>query len=272
MAYGLQDLFNLLYLIDSSESEPARKAIERRKLDALLAYCEVTDCRRQVLLRYFGEEMPAPCGNCDTCLEPAATWDATTAAQKALSAVHRTGGRFGALHLIDLLRGEATEKVLRHGHDKLPTFGVGTELDLRGWRNVFRQLVARGCLKTDLDGYNTLALTPRAWPVLKGEERLALREERKSAKKTKKRRVSEEAAAPLFGHEARFEALRAWRMKVARARGVAPYVVFHDRTLRELAARNPSTLEELAGITGIGEQKLKHYGNAVLKVLKGVEA
>jgi ATP-dependent DNA helicase RecQ len=269
MAYGLQDLFNLLYLIDASESPPERKAIERRKLDALLAYCEVADCRRQVLLRYFGEERPAPCGNCDTCLEPVATWDATTAAQKALSAVHRTGGRFGALHLIDLLRGEATEKIVRHGHDKLPTFGVGTELDLRGWRNVFRQLVARGYLKTDLDGYNTLALTPRAWPVLKGEERLALREERKSAKKGKKRKASEKVAAPLFGHEARFEALRAWRMKIARARGVAPYVIFHDRTLRELAARNPSTLEDLAGITGIGAHKLEHYGEAVLAVLRG---
>ena len=272
MAYGLQDLFNLLRLIESSESPQARKAVERRKLDALLAYCEVADCRRQVLLRYFGEELPAPCGNCDTCLEPVATWDATTAAQKALSAAHRTGGRFGALHLIDLLRGEATEKITRHGHDRLPTFGVGADLDLGAWRNLFRQLVARGFLSTDLDGYNTLALTPKAWPVLKGEERLALREERRSVKKTKKRKAAAEAAPPLFGHEARFEALRAWRMKVAKARGVAPYVIFHDRTLRELAARNPSTLADLAEVSGIGAHKLEHYGEAVLAVLRAVGA
>lgn len=278
MTYGLQDIFNLLFLIDSSESEPARKAVERRKLDALLAYCEVTDCRRQVLLRYFGEQLLDHCDNCDTCLEPVATWDATIVAQKALSAVHRTGGRFGALHLIDLLRGQATEKIARHGHDRLPTFGVGTELDLRGWRGVFRQLVARGFLATDLDGYNTLALTPKAWPILKGKERLALREERKSPKKKKttkkktKGRALAGPALPLPGHEARFQALRTWRLATAQARGVPPYVIFHDRTLREIAVRNPATLDALAEVTGIGGHKLQHYGEAVLKILRDVGA
>ncbi len=267
MAYGLQDVFNLLFLIDSSESEPARKQVERRKLDALLAYCEVTDCRRQVLLRYFGEELPGPCGNCDTCLEPVATFDATVAAQKALSAVYRTGERFGAQHLVDLLRGETTEKMTRFGHDRLPTFGVGQELDAKGWRNVFRQLVARGLLKVDLDGHNTLSLTPRAWPVLRGQERLLLREERKVTKRGKRRRGAAPGEPAIFVDERRFEALRAWRKETAQAHGVPPYVVFHDATLRELAARAPASLAELEEVAGIGARKLERYGAAVLAVL-----
>ncbi|MBP9823493.1 MAG: DNA helicase RecQ, partial [Thermoanaerobaculia bacterium] len=159
MAYGLADVVQLRAMIERGEAPPERKSVERRKLDALLAYCETTACRRSVLLRYFGEEAPRSCGNCDTCLEPISTWDATIAAQKALSAVARTGQRFGAQHLVDILVGEKTEKVERFRHDQLPTFGVGTELDVRRWRGVFRQLVARGFLVTDAEGHNTLALT-----------------------------------------------------------------------------------------------------------------
>jgi ATP-dependent DNA helicase RecQ len=174
MAYGLADVVQLRAMIERGEASPERKSVERRKLDALLAYCETTACRRAVLLRYFGEELDPEhpgggrCGNCDTCLEPIATWDATIAAQKALSAAVRSGQRFGAQHLVDILTGERTEKVERFRHDQLPTFGVGRELDPRRWRGVFRQLVARGFLVTDAEGHNTLALTERATPVLKG--------------------------------------------------------------------------------------------------------
>ncbi|MCL4836598.1 MAG: DNA helicase RecQ [Thermoanaerobaculia bacterium] len=268
MAYGLQDVVNLRRLIDAGEAEEGRKQIERRKLDALLAYCETTECRRRALLRYFGEELAAPCGNCDTCLEPVATWDATVPAQKALSAVYRTGERFGAMHLVDLLRGEATEKMRRHGHDRLPTFGVGGELDAKGWRAVFRQLVARGLLAVDADGLNVLRLTPRAWPVLRGEERLALREERRPEKK--RRRASAPAAGDeaLFPETRRFEALRALRKELAEAAGVPPYLIFHDRTLQEIAARVPATLAELAGVPGVGAKKLERYGERVLRALR----
>ena len=181
MAYGLADVVQLRAMIERGEASPERKSVERRKLDALLAYCETTACRRSVLLRYFGEELdPAHpgggrCGNCDTCLEPIATWDATIAAQKALSAVIRTGQRFGAQHLVDILTGERTEKVERFRHDQLPTFGVGSELDPRRWRGVFRQLVARGFLVTDSEGHNTLALTERATPLYVAQKPVALR-------------------------------------------------------------------------------------------------
>ncbi len=277
MAYGLADVVQLRAMIERGEASPERKSVERRKLDALLAYCETTACRRSVLLRYFGEELdPAHpgggrCGNCDTCLEPIATWDATIAAQKALSAVIRTGQRFGAQHLVDILTGERTEKVERFRHDQLPTFGVGSELDPRRWRGVFRQLVARGFLVTDSEGHNTLALTERATPVLKGAERVEFRFEQEGAKKTKKVRAAQgrRSAAAGGGAEGElFERLRALRMELARAAGVPPYVVFHDATLREMALLRPTTLAHLAQLPGIGEKKLGRYGPRFLELLR----
>ena len=277
MAYGLADVVQLGAMIERGEAAPERKAVERRKLDALLAYCETTACRRSVLLRYFGEEAPGSCGNCDTCLEPISTWDATIAAQKALSAVVRTGQRFGAQHLVDILVGEKTEKVERFHHDRLPTFGVGTELDVRRWRGVFRQLVARGFLVTDSEGHNTLALTERAAPVLKGAEKVEFRFEQEPAKKGRKPRTAKGRAAAAgsaggSAESALFERLRALRMELAKAAGVPPYVVFHDSTLREMALLRPTTLAQLAQLPGIGEKKLERYGGRFLALLRDSEA
>ena len=285
MAYGLADVVQLRALIERGEASPERKMVERRKLDSLLAYCETTSCRRSVLLRYFGEEWGASgvgtgverspsssgCANCDTCLEPIATWDATIAAQKALSAVVRTGQRFGAQHLVDILTGEKTEKVARFHHDRLPTFGVGTELDARRWRGVFRQLVARGFLVTDSDGHNTLALTERATPVLKGAESVEFRFEQEPAKKAKKLRSAKGRAPGVTSGGAEgdlFERLRALRLELARAAGVPPYVVFHDSTLREMVLLKPTTLAHLAQLPGLGEKKLERYGARFLELLR----
>jgi len=266
MTYGLGDVVQLAALIDQGSS-PERRLVERRKLDQLLAYCETTACRRQVLLRHFGEERAEPCGNCDTCLEPISTWDATVAAQKALSAVYRTGGRFGAQHLVDVLTGAATEKVLRHGHDRLPTFGAGRDLEAKRWRTILRQLVARGFLAVDLAGHNTLALTELAAPVLRGEQPVALRAEREHRRKPGRRG----GATPLDGADGaaaeRLEQLKELRRELAKAAAVPAYVVFHDATLVEIARRCPTTLAELATIPGIGERKLARYGERVLATL-----
>ena len=267
MTYGLGDVVQLKALIESGEASPERKTVERRKLDQLLAYCETTSCRRFVLLNYFGERAPERCGNCDTCLEPVATWDATVAAQKVMSAALRTGERFGAQHLVDVLLGARTEKVERNRHDRLPTFGVGPELDERRWRGVVRQLVARGYLKTDVDGYNTLALTARARPLLRGEERIELRVERERVKTGRKRKSTTAVEGSIFPEERLFERLRALRTELAKAAGVPPYVIFHDATLREIALHKPTTLDELATLPGIGHKKLERYGEKVLGVL-----
>jgi ATP-dependent DNA helicase RecQ len=268
MAYGLGDLVQQRALVDAGEATPERKLVERRKLDALAAYCDTTACRRQVLLRYFGEQLAAPCGACDTCREPIPTWDATVAAQKALSAVARTGERFGAAHLIDLLLGERTEKIERFRHDRLPTFGVGRELDARGWRGVFRQLVARGLLESDADGWNTLRLTERARPVLRGDEKLELRRERDGGRGRARKSAAPAALAPASGDERLFERLRAARAELARAQGVPPYVVFHDSTLRAVAAARPRSLAELAALPGVGEKKLERYGETILALTR----
>jgi ATP-dependent DNA helicase RecQ len=272
MAFGLGDVLAIRRRIDGSEADDTRKSVERRKLDALVGYCETTECRRRALLRYFGEDRREPCGNCDTCLEPAATWDATIPAQKALSAVYRTGQRFGMGHVIDVLTGEATEKVLRHGHDRLPTFGVGRDLDAKAWRTVLRQLLVRGLLATDIDGLQTLRLEPDAWPVLRSERTVLLRHERAAAAKRPKRERTlfagdGEAASPAT--QRLFEALRTLRKTLAAEQGVPAYVVFHDATLWSIAAAAPPSLAALGRIAGIGEAKLGRYGEAVLAVVRG---
>jgi ATP-dependent DNA helicase RecQ len=269
MTYGLNDVVIHRMRIEESVAGDEQKRVERGKLDALLAWCETADCRRALLLRYFSEEASA-CGNCDTCLEPPELWDGTVAAQKAMSAALRTGQRFGAGHLIDILRGKATEKVQQFGHAELPTFGAGTDLDDAGWRSVFRQLLAAGLLHADAQAYGGLRLTDAARPVLKGEATLSLRKratrvgKKKSALVTRRSGVGTplaEADAPLF------EALRAWRADLAREQGVPAYVILHDKSLRELATRRPASPADLLSVPGIGQAKADRYGEALLRIL-----
>ena len=267
LSYGLGDVVNLRQLINQGEAGEERKQLEVRKLDALLGYCESTDCRRQALLGWFGEAHEGHCGNCDNCIDPPESWDGTEAARKALSCVYRSGQRFGAGHLIDILRGVATDKVQRFGHGQLSTWGIGADLDVRQWSGVFRQLVAAGLLEADVDRHTALRLTALATPVLRGERTLRFR---KDAPRSTRRR-ERAGAAPMIelAPEAalRFDALREWRATTAREQNVPAYVIFHDATLRAIAAADPGDLDDLAGIAGIGGTKLERYGEAVLQQL-----
>ena len=271
MTYGLADVVAMRRLLASGGASDDVKRVEAGKLDALLAYCETAGCRREALLAYFGEVFQGHCGNCDTCLTPVDTWDGTVAAQQALSAVVRTGQRFGAGHVIDVLLGKRTPRAEALGHDALPTFGVGSELDERRWRSVFRQLVALGMLAPDAEGYGVLRVGPGAAAVLKGEREVRLRRdpERARAPRVKAapraRAVADLDPAAL----ARFEALRSLRAELAKTQGVPAYVIFHDATLRAMAERDPRSLSELGTITGVGATKLERYGAAVLRALHG---
>jgi ATP-dependent DNA helicase RecQ len=274
LAYGMADVALLGQMLAASDADEAHKRLERRKLDAMLGYCEASECRRRVLLGYFGEEMPEPCGNCDTCLEPVETWDATVAAQKALSCVFRTGQRFGVVHLVDVLLGRNTERVGRWGHDRVSTYGIGAELDDRGWRSVFRQLAARGLVTVDHEAHGALRLTERSGAALRGEERVRLRRDPVRPARPKGRGRAPKGPGRRFetaeggGPPELWERLRALRLELARAQGVPPYVIFHDATLHAMAARRPATLEELAAIPGVGERKLARYGAAFLEALR----
>ncbi len=267
MAYGLQDVVQQRRMIDESEAEAEFKRVATAKLDALLGLCETAGCRRVRLLAYFGEAAE-PCGNCDTCLSPPETWDATDAARKALSAVYRTDQRFGAGHVIDVLRGKSGERVQRWGHDRLAVFGVGADLDDAEWRTVFRQLVALGFIAVDHEAYGALKLTEASRPVLKGEQTVQMRRAGKSAARRGARTtkgaedLSEEQLALL-------DRLKAWRMDQARSQGVPPYVIFHDATLAEIARRTPRSRTALGSISGIGERKLDRYGDELLELLSG---
>jgi ATP-dependent DNA helicase RecQ len=275
MSYGLADVVNQRRMIDESEAEEDFKRLQRGKLDALLALAEAHDCRRVRLLAYFGEPS-APCGNCDNCLHPPATWDATDAARKALSCIYRFrqhgGMSFGAGHLIDVLRGKSTDKSRQHHHESLSTFGVGAELSEAEWRSVLRQLVALGHVRAEGE-YNTLALTDSARAVLRGEVRLQLRVPSEAPRRARAERMRKEHGAkppPLRlddGALARFTALKAWRGEVARAHNLPAYVVFHDATLAEMAREAPDSLDALAGISGVGAKKLEAYGAEILRVL-----
>jgi ATP-dependent DNA helicase RecQ len=271
MTYGLNDVVIHRQRIDESEAGEEQKRIERGKLDALLAWCETAECRRVRLLGYFAETREGRCGNCDTCLEPPELWDGTVAAQKAMSAILRTGQRFGAGHLIDLLRGKLTERMQQLGHDALPTFGVGADLDEANWRGVFRQLLAAGLLHADAQAYGALKLTDAARPVLKGETTLQLRRHipRKSAP-AGRRKTS--ATLQTTGDPALFEALRAWRAEQAKTQGVPAYVILHDKTLHELAARRPASADDLLDVPGIGQAKAERYGAEVLQIVLEIVA
>ena len=274
LAYGLGDAVLLGRMIEDSESGDERKWVERRKLDALIGYCESTRCRRQQLLGWFGEAHPGDCGNCDNCLDPSQSWDGTVAAQKALSCVYRSGQRFGAAHLVDILRGADTAKIRQFGHDALSTYGIGSELDARQWRSVFRQLVAAGLLEVDLEGHGALRLSAASSAVLKGERSVPLRVEAAAKPRSRKRDAAAArggaAPAPVdlpADAAARFESLRAWRAEVARTQNVPAYVIFHDRTLREIALARPADIGGLAGIPGVGAAKLERYGESLLALL-----
>ncbi len=269
MAYGLGDVATLAQMIEGGESSEERKRIERRKLDALLGYCETTRCRRATLLANFGEEHPGHCGSCDNCLSPPECFDGTEAAQKALSAVYRTGQRFGAAHIVDVLRGKRSERMSEYGHDRLPTFGVGVDLDDRAWRSILRQLVAARALDVDIEGYGGLRLGPEARALLRGERRIELRRESVRARGKGGRPPRAPAITITLDIPAaeRFERLRALRAELARAQNVPAYVIFHDSVLRAIAATEPATLDELGRISGVGAAKLERYGEAILAVL-----
>jgi len=271
MTYGLQDVVQVTRLLATGGGDERHRRAERQRLEALLAYCETPGCRRRTLLAYFGEELTGPCGNCDTCLEPVATFDGTVAAQKLLSTVVRTGQRFGAGHLVDVLLGKATERVRSLGHDRLSTFGIGDELDAGGWRSVVRQLLANGQLVPDPDGFGGLRLGPGAAEVLRGEVEVVLRRDA-VAPRTRRRSGGQDAvldAAASPEDERMFQALRALRTAIAREEAVPPYVVFHDRTLREMVAARPEDLAGLSQVSGVGAAKLERYGERFLAVLAG---
>jgi ATP-dependent DNA helicase RecQ len=272
LLYGLQDLVFRRNMIDQSGSPDAVKRVERTKLDALLGVCETANCRRQAILAHFGESMRAACGNCDTCMTEIETWDATTACRKAISACLRTGQRFGAGHLVDVLLGVKTEKVLKFGHETLPTFGVGTELDRKGWGSVFRQMIVRGILEVDHDAYGALRTTELSGPVLRGDEPMHFRRELTAVKSASVAKAKTDRLALVGDEAALFEALRVERTKLAREQNVPAYVIFHDATLVAMATARPRSLEALSEIPGMGRTKIERYGAQVLAVVKGVRA
>ena len=266
MTYGLQDVILLKRMLQESKADEQHKRAERQKLEAMLGYCEVVGCRRQTLLNYFGDTLPEPCGNCDTCLEPVECWDGTEAARKALSCIYRTEQRFGVNYNIDVLIGKDDERIRGFGHDRLSTFGIGRELDAFQWRSVFRQLVARGLLTVDLEGYGSLKLTRESWPVLRGQASVQLRRDVRPVKARKPRGKQavtiEDRDVPLW------EALRQRRKEIAGSQGVPPYVIFHDSTLAQMMELRPNDREAFGRLSGVGERKLQLYADPFLEVLR----
>ena len=267
MLYGMADVTKLQQLAAGGGAPEAQKIVERRKLDALLGYCEATRCRRQVLLANFSEALAEPCGNCDTCLEPPESFDGTEVAQKALSCVYRTGQRFGAVHVIDVLLGGETERVRKFRHDCLSTYGIGTDLSRTEWRSVFRQLVAMGLLEVDLDGHGGLRLGPDCRDVLSGARRVDLRRDPARRKPAKVDRAAPAAGLATAAEESLFDALRARRRELAQVQGVPPYVIFHDATLVEIARTRPLDSGAFAAISGVGRAKLERYADDFLAIV-----
>ncbi len=272
MTYGIGDVVTLRRFIESSEAEERFKRVELHKLNAMLGYCETTECRRQVLLNYFGQPLAEPCGNCDTCLTPVETWDGTVAAQKAMSCIYRTEMRFGMNYLIDVLLGKDIERIRRFGHDRISTYGIGKELSVDQWKSVYRQLVAAGLIMVDMEGHGSLKLTEQSRPVLRGERNLRLRrdpERKPAARKGRQARVE----APTDPEEnALWERLRALRRKLAEQQNVPPYVVFSDATLREMLLYRPRDAAELSRMSGVGAVKLERYGTDFIDALAEHEA
>ncbi|NOU01414.1 MAG: RecQ family ATP-dependent DNA helicase [Gallionella sp.] len=273
MAYGLGDVVSMRQMLLSGDAPEERKRVELQKLDALLGFCESTSCRHQTLLRYFGEEHPGDCHECDNCLSPVDTWDATQAAQMALSCVYRTGQRFGVAHLIDVLIGKPTVKVEQFNHQQLSTFGIGKELTQAQWSSVYRQLVAVGLLNVDMEAYGGLRLSETARPVLRGEQPVWLRRDadpiKRKAQRTERNAKSREPFAGA-SDDPLWIALKAKRMELAREQSLPPYVIFHDSTLLEILNHRPNNLNEMAQISGVGQAKLGKYGDAFLRVIEDV--
>lgn len=265
MTYGLSDVVQMRQMIASGEASDDRKRLERQKLDALLGFCESANCRHQTILHYFGEEHPGDCGQCDNCITPVTTWDATEPVRMALSCVYRSGQRFGVGHLIDILIGKQTAQIERFQHDNLSTFGIGRAFSQPQWSSIFRQLVAGGLLEADIEAYGGLRLTDDTRPVLKGEQTVWLRPAsepiNRKGRGTRRKTDNRPVESPLW------QALRAKRLELAREQGVAPYVIFHDSTLIELHAQRPRTTEEFSQISGIGQAKLIKYADQFLRVL-----
>jgi ATP-dependent DNA helicase RecQ len=266
MAYGLQDVITLRNFIETSDAHDNYKRVTLHKLNAMLGFCELTTCRRQALLEYFDEPAPNPCGNCDNCLTPPETWDATIEAQQALSCVYRTGQRFGVNYVIDVLRGAENARILQFGHQKLSTYGLGKDISTVEWRTIFRQLITQGLLNVDFGAYGALRLDSRCKPVLRGEKQLFLRKSRKSSKTR--------GTSKTIHHDLRdidqelFAALRELRLAIARQNDTPPFVIFHDAALKEMARLRPQTPEEFLQISGVGENKLNLYGHEFIALIQ----
>jgi ATP-dependent DNA helicase RecQ len=269
MTYGLSDVVETKYRILTSELDERQKRIEFQKFEALLGFCESYLCRRSVLLSYFGEAREGSCSNCDLCTTPIKTWDGTTAAQKALSAVYRTGQQFGVGYLIDVLLGKKTERITQYKHDQIKTFGVGSDLQKGDWHAIFRQLVAAGYLSVDLEGHGGLRLAKRAEPLLKGEEKIMFREllKIKESKKGTKGSKATKSDGLLDEQHVLWQLLRDRRLSLSREQGVPPYIIFHDTTLLEMIYRRPQSLLEMSKLPGVGDSKLQKYGQIFLDVL-----
>jgi len=264
MVYGLQDVVRLQQMQAQSQSSEQFKRIERNKLDAMLALCETTNCRRQVLLQYFADEADSRCGNCDNCQIPPETWDATEAAQKVLSCIYRTGQRFGVVHILDVLRGKKTEKVEQFSHQDLSTFGIGKDISEAQWRSLIRQLIVRDLLRVDVEGYGALLLQEKCRGVLKGQEELNLRRDDLTLQPKQRNKKSKNV---LPENESLWQALRDCRKQLADENNVPPYVIFHDATLQEMLEQRPLSRMEMLAISGVGETKLEHYGDAFIEVI-----
>ncbi len=266
MAYGMQDVITLRQMMAQSDADEQFKRVLHHKMEAMLGFCEQTGCRRQTLLAYFDETLAEPCGHCDNCVEPPLTWDATEAARMGLSCVFRTGQRFGVNYVIDVLLGNAKDRILQNRHDQLSTFGIG-DLDQNEWRSLFRQLIALGYLYADIDNYGALKMTPDCKPLLAGDRQLWLRKFEKPVKTPKPatpkiRTELREGDTPLF------EALRLHRKQLAQEQGVPPYVILHDKTLAAICAQRPDSVEQLSMIPGIGERKLELYGSELIRITR----
>ena len=268
MVYGLQDVIFQRQMLEAGQAADEQKQIERQKLEAMLGLCEITSCRRRALLSYFGEPDHPDCGNCDNCLEPAEVWDGTEVARKALSAVYRSGQQYGVNAVIEILRGEQSDRSRQRGHDQLSTWGIGRELDKTTWRSVFRQLVARGLLRVTPDNFGSLYLSESCRALLKGEETIELRRDVRPAKRFTKSSSSKRPEFNLtHADQGLWEALRNCRRDIADEKDVPPYVIFHDSTLLEMVSLKPTSAIQLRRINGIGDRKLEAYGPAFLKVI-----
>jgi len=270
LAYNLSDIVMIRKILENAESDDAFKRIQYQRLQAMIGYCETVDCRRHVLLNYFDEQYPKTCGNCDNCLQEVERWDGTEAAQKAMSCIYRTQERFGVKYLIDVLLGKADNRIRRFGHDRISTFGIGKDLSRQDWRSVFRQVIAAGYVEVDMKGYGGLFLTNRGIAVLKSREKIFLRKDvfKRDPSIVKPHKDALEMSIDLPFSTSLFKALRKLRLEISKRENVPPYIIFHDKTLKEIARHKPASLEEMKDINGVGKVKLDKFGKRFLEVVE----